>query len=237
MQPFDATTVHDLDAAAEAALTDPVPRPLNEPEPGHDTDAPAVHPFHPGLRMLRQPGASPTRANAQLMPTLFDRLRDESPGQTKEAASDYVVTPTQMRDIIQRDLAFLLNTTNAEDLIDRLRFPEAASSSVNFGVPPLSGSYLSERKWGDIERIIRRAIADYEPRLIPETVTVSPLMKEGAGEDYNVLVFEIRAMIALKPYPLELTVQSSVDLETNRMNLVTASRSPSTSLGPSRPVR
>jgi type VI secretion system protein ImpF len=35
--------------------------------------------------------------------------------------SDYTVTPAQMRDIIQRDLAFLLNTTNAEDLIDRKR--------------------------------------------------------------------------------------------------------------------
>jgi type VI secretion system protein ImpF len=38
---------------------------------------------------------------------------------------------------------------------------------VNFGVPPLAGSYLSERKWADIERIIRRAHRDYEPRLMP----------------------------------------------------------------------
>ena len=186
----------------------------------------STKPLHPGLRTLRAPGTAPTRANAQLMPTLFDRLRDDAPSQTREAASDYVVTPSQMRDIIQRDLGFLLNTTNAEDLINRLRFPEAASSSINFGVPPLAGSYLSERKWGDIERIIRRAIADYEPRLIPSTVTVSPLMREGAGEDYNVLVFEIRAMIALKPYPLELTVQSSVDLEANRMSLLTPTRGP-----------
>ena len=186
----------------------------------------STKPLHPGLRTLRAPGTTPTRANAQLMPTLFDRLRDDAPSQTHEAASDYVITPSQMRDIIQRDLGFLLNTTNAEDLIDRLRFPEAAASSINFGVPPLAGSYLSERKWGDIERIIRRAIADYEPRLIPSTVTVSPLMREGAGEDYNVLVFEIRAMIALKPYPLELTVQSSVDLETNRMSLLTPTRGP-----------
>ncbi len=196
-----------------------------------------IPPFHPGLRVARQPGTPPTRANAQLMPTLFDRLRDDAPSQTHEAASDYVVTPTQMRDIIQRDLGLLLNTTNAEDLIDRIRFPEAAASSVNFGVPALAGNYLSERKWDDIERIIRRAITDYEPRLIPSSVTVAPLMREGSDENYNVLVFEIRAMVALKPYPLELTVQSSVDLETNRMSLVTTSRSPSASLGPSRPVR
>ena len=179
---------------------------------------------HPGIRSPRPAGAVAPRANAQLMPTLFDRLRDEAPSQTREASSDYTVTAVQMRDIIQRDLGFLLNTTNAEDLIDRVRFPEAASSAINFGVPPLSGSYLSERKWGDIERIIRRAISDYEPRLLPETVTVRPLMKEGASEEYNVLLFEIRAMIALKPYPLELTVQSSVDLETNRMSITRTTR-------------
>ena len=213
----------ELDAAAVETQA--------QAEPMAASPAARVAPFHPGLRTPRPPGTPPTRANAQLLPTLFDRLRDDAPSQTREAADDYVVGPSQMRDILQRDLGFLLNTTNAEDLIDRLRFPEAAASCINFGVPALAGSYLSQRKWDDIERIIRRAIFHYEPRLIPETVTVSPLMRDGAGEDYNVLVFEIRALIALKPYPLELTVQSSVDLETNRMSLVSASR------GPARVVR
>ena len=195
------------------------------------SDSLARHRHHPGLRIPRPANVQATRPNTQLMPTLFDKLRDEFPSQTVESATDYAVSASQMRDIIQRDHGFLLNTTNAEDLIDRLKFPEAASSSVNFGVPPLAGSYLSERKWSDVERIIRRAIADYEPRLLPETVTVLPLMTEGAGEGYNVLLFEIRALMALKPYPLELTVHSAVDLETNRMNITRATR------GPTRAVR
>ncbi|MGJ7556886.1 type VI secretion system baseplate subunit TssE [Variovorax sp. RB3P1] len=160
-----------------------------------------------------------------MLPTLFDRLRDEAPSRTSELPSDYTVTPAQMRDIVQRDLAFLLNTTNAEDLIDRERHAEAAASTLNFGVPPLAGSYLSQRKWADIERIIRRAVQDYEPRLIPETVSVVPLMKEdGAAEEYNVLLFEIRAQIHLRPYPLEFMVQSAVDLETNRMSVLRVAR-------------
>ena len=160
-----------------------------------------------------------------MLPTLFDRLRDEAPSRTSELPSEYAVTPAQMRDIVQRDLAFLLNTTNAEDLIDRARHPEAASSALNFGVPPLAGSYLSQRKWADIERVIRRAIQDYEPRLIPGTVTVVPLMKEGgASEEYNVLLFEIRALIHLQPYPLAFTVQSAIDLETNRMRVISCAR-------------
>ncbi|MGJ7609763.1 MULTISPECIES: type VI secretion system baseplate subunit TssE [unclassified Variovorax] len=184
------------------------------------------HPAHPGARSPRVPGATPTRVDAHLLPTLFDRLRDEAPSRTSELPSDYTVTPAQLRDIVQRDLAFLLNTTNAEDLIDRKRHAEAASSTLNFGVPPLAGSYLSQRKWADIERIIRRAVHDYEPRLIPETVSVVPLMKEGgsAAEEYNVLLFEIRAMIHQRPYPLEFMVQSAVDLETNRMSVLRVAR-------------
>jgi type VI secretion system protein ImpF len=117
-----------------------------------------------------------------------------------------------MREIVQRDLAHLLKTTNAEDLIDRTRHADAAASTLNFGVPPLAGSYLSERKWADIERIIRRAIHDYEPRLIPETVTVVPLMKEegGAAEEYNVLLFEIRALI-LHPNDFIQGTQAATD--------------------------
>ncbi|MDP9992727.1 type VI secretion system protein ImpF [Variovorax boronicumulans] len=183
------------------------------------------HPAHPGARSLRPADAPATHPNAQLLPTLFDRLRDEAPSRTSELPSEYAVTPAQMRDIVQRDLAYLLNTTNAEDLIDRARHAEAASSTINFGVPPLAGSYLSERRWADIERIIRRAIQDYEPRLIPETVTVVPLMKEGgAAGEYNVLLFEIRALIHLRPYPLAFTVQSAVDLETNRMRVISSAR-------------
>ncbi len=184
------------------ALPDPMPRGL-----------------HPGARTPQPPGAAQARAHAQLLPTLFDRLRDDTPGRSSESPPDYAATPRQMREIIQRDLGFLLNTTNAEDLIDRSRFPDAAASTVNFGVPPLAGSYLSERRWADIERIIRRAIADHEPRLRADSVAVRPLAKEGASDQYNVLLFEIRALIDLRPYPLELTVQSSVDLETGRMRI------------------
>ncbi|MES2530191.1 MAG: type VI secretion system baseplate subunit TssE [Pseudomonadota bacterium] len=174
---------------------------------------------HPGIRAPQPRDAGQSRAQAHLLPTLFDRLRDEAPSRSSESPSDYAATPTQMREIIQRDLGFLLNTTNAEDLIDRARFPDAAASTINFGVPPLAGSYLSAHRWADIERIIRRAIADHEPRLRADSVTVRPLAREGASDPHNVLLFEIRALIDLRPYPLELMVQSTVDLETGRVRI------------------
>ena len=176
-------------------------------------------PSYPGTQRPR-PARAVSRAHAPwLLPTLFDRLRDEAPSRTTEHTSEYVVNAARLREIVQRDLLFLLNTTNAEDLIDRERHPQAAASAVNFGVPALAGSYLVNRRWEEVERIIRRAIAEFEPRLIPASVQVSPLIKQGGVDNYNVLVFEIRALIHFQPYPLELTVQSAVDLETNRIDL------------------
>ncbi|AOI60336.1 cytoplasmic protein [Burkholderia diffusa] len=162
---------------------------------------------------------TPRRASAHLMPTLLDRLRDDAPHRQTEAPEEYTVTRKQMRDIVQRDLAYLLNTTSIADRIDRERYPQAAASTVNFGVPPLAGTFLASRQWNDIERMIRRAITDFEPRLMPDTLTVSPRQSIDAGEHHNILAFEVRGMIHMDPYPLEFMVQSSLDLETSEIHI------------------
>jgi len=162
---------------------------------------------------------APRRPNAQLLPTLFDRLRDDEPLRQTENADAYAVTRAQMREIIRRDLTYLLNTTNREDEIDRTCYPAAASSTINYGVPPVAGGYLSAHKWNDIVTIVRRAILDFEPRLIPGSLEVKPLLREDAPKRYNTLVFEIRGLIHMDPYPMAFTAQSSLDLETSRMSV------------------
>jgi type VI secretion system protein ImpF len=174
----------------------------------------------PGTRVLPSLVAPvQKRGERHFMPTLFDRLCDDAPGESVEAPEAYASTRAHMREIVQRDLALLLNTTDQSDLFDTKRFPEVAKSTVNFGVPALAGGYLSEKKWADIETMIRRAILHFEPRLMPETLIVRPLLKEHASAHYNVLTFEISGHIQMQPYPLEFTVQSNVDLETNRIDL------------------
>lgn len=166
--------------------------------------------------------ARTVRPHAHLLPTLFDRLSDDAPFRTTEAPEEYTMSRQQMRDIVQRDLAYLLNTANIENLIDRGSHPEAAASTINFGIPALAGGYLSEGKWAYVENLIRRAIADFEPRLVPGVLQVTPLMKENTSRHYNVLLFEIRGLIRMDPYPMAFTVQSAVDLETSRMSVVSA---------------
>ena len=176
--------------------------------------------LHPGTRVLPSSvAAGNKRAERHYLPTLFDRLCDDAPSESVEAPEAYTSSRSQMRQIIQRDLALLLNTTDQSELIDAARYPEAAQSTINYGVPALAGGYLSEKKWADIETMIRRAILRFEPRLMPETLIVRPLQKEQASAHYNVLTFEISGHIQMQPYPLEFMVQSQVDLETNRIEL------------------
>ena len=169
-------------------------------------------------RVGQNVGAVPRSASTLLMPTLLDRLRDDAPHRQTEAPAEYAVTREQMRDILLRDLAFLLNATSMENLIDRERYPQAASSTINFGVPPLAGAFVASRNWNDIEQIITRAITEFEPRLIPESLAVEPLNRNGDVE-HNSLSFEVRGMIQMDPYPLEFMVQSSLDLETSQLHV------------------
>jgi type VI secretion system protein ImpF len=166
-----------------------------------------------------QAGTAPRRAETFLMPTLLDRLRDDAPHRRHEAPGEYAVTRTQMRDIVQRDLAYLLNTTNIEEQIDLVRYPHVAASTVNYGVPPLAGKFMATRQWTDIETIIKRAIRDFEPRLVPDSLSVLPLPDKDGEVRYNALAFEVRGLISMAPYPMEFLVQSSLDLETSQLNV------------------
>lgn len=184
----------------------------------------ALHPAARELPSNREIGATRRAHDARFLPTLFDRLCDDAPYESVESADAYAPNRTKMREIILRDLAYLLNTTNQSDLVDAQRYPQVANSTINYGMPALSGGYLSEKKWIDIENMIRHAIKTFEPRLMSETLRVHPLMKEHASGHYNVLTFEISGYIQTQLYPMEFTVQSAVDLETNRIELLETHR-------------
>ncbi|GJH18798.1 type VI secretion system baseplate subunit TssE [Caballeronia novacaledonica] len=165
---------------------------------------------------------TPRRADARIMPTLLDRLRDDEPRSTSESPDAFAVSRKQMRSIIQRDLTYLLNTTNIEDRIDSERYPQAAESTVNFGVPPLTGESLASLQWPNIEQALRRVIERFEPRLRSDSLTIRVLDAEKGVTHRNVLSFEVRGEIQMDPYPLEFMVQSSLDLETSQIDMNSA---------------
>lgn len=154
-----------------------------------------------------------TPAN-HLLPTLFDRLCDNAPYQKIDR--DISVTPVQLKDHSSGSL-LLLNTISHEGDIDARRYPQAAASVLNYGLPPLAGSFMYEHKWDDISEAIRRAIIRFEPRLNAATLRVTPLLDEARQGSYNTLQFEIRGQILTQPYPTEFLVRSALDMELSRI--------------------
>jgi type VI secretion system protein ImpF len=146
----------------------------------------------------------------RLQPSLLDRLTDEEPDSTAEPRERRVLSLRTLRQGVLRDLAWLLNTTNLLSVVDAGKLPHLANSVVNYGVPDLSGISVSSLNLDKLERAIRQAIWDFEPRLIRGTVTVNAV----AGSiDHNKLTFEITGDLWAQPYPERLYLKTELDLE------------------------
>ena len=82
----------------------------------------------------------------RLQPSLLDRLTDHHPGQTAERREERVIDISRLREIIQRDLSWLLNTTNLESDFDAEAFPMVAQSVLNYGLAEVSGEFSTMRR-------------------------------------------------------------------------------------------
>lgn len=158
---------------------------------------------------------APRQAHATLLPTLFERLKDDAPLQHSEAPMDFMITAAKMRELIRDSLSELFNTINLGQSFNTVRYSEAAASVINYGIPPIAGGYLSQVRWVDIERMVRKAVLTFEPRIIPETLCILPPPETQEKFTANTLRFTIQAMIHMDPHPLEFALQSNLDLETS----------------------
>ena len=154
----------------------------------------------------------------QLQPALLDRLTDDEPDKKLEPRMQRVMSKRRMRDAVLRDLAWLFNTTRFDANMDPATLPHARRSVINFGLPALAGQTASTIEVPDLERAIRQAILDYEPRILPATLRVRAL--ETAGLDHhNVIGVEISGQLWAQPLPLELLLRTEIDLETGQVEV------------------
>lgn len=153
----------------------------------------------------------------RLQPSLLDRLTDDAPENPSERRDDRVIDMRRLREIISRDLGFLLNCNNAEGVIDADRYPHAANSVLNYGMGEVSGAFSTVARTGMIRASMARAIAQFEPRIKPGTLDVA-LRVDGKGSLATV-VFDIRADMWAQPIPMEVYLRSEVDVTTGHVTL------------------
>jgi type VI secretion system protein ImpF len=173
----------------------------------------------------------------RLQPALLDRLTDDQPDKTQETRERRVMSKSQLKQAVLRDLAWLFNATRLErtrapidprlhsgdDLSDA---PEANRSVINYGLPPLSGRAAGSMDVSELERAIRQAIVDFEPRILPATLRVKAIVTSNAIDHHNVIGVEIQGQLWSQPVPLELLVRTEIDLETGKVEIADLARAP-----------
>ena len=155
--------------------------------------------------------------NERLQPSLLDRLTDREPGSQKEGREDRVIDIRRLREIVQRDLGWLLNTTDSGSMIDAERYPNVARSVLNWGVTEVAGDYSTEARAELIRRSIRRAIETFEPRLRAGSTDVQ--MRAADVGNQTVISYDIRADMWAEPVPMELYLRSEVDVTTGEIRI------------------
>lgn len=139
------------------------------------------------------------------LPSLLDRLIDDEPDATFDAAPP-PFGATGAKAALARDLEALLNT-RVSDVTAIDAFPLAAQSIVTFGIPDFSGlSLLSADDCETLRDRVRRTIGTHEPRLTQVRVTLDALP---GGE--RKLRFRVDAVLR-KPYEAPVRFDAVLDL-------------------------
>ncbi len=153
----------------------------------------------------------------RLQPALLDRLTDTEPHKSSERPEAHYVDEARLRQALLRDLQWLLNTTNASSNIDFEGLPAAEQSVVNYGMPALTGQMLSELDWKTVQASIRSIILQFEPRILPQTLSVTQIHSGNAMNQHNTLQFEIRCEFWSLPFSQELLLKARLDVETGQV--------------------
>ena len=162
---------------------------------------------------MNEPGDS-----ERLQPSLLDRLTDHSPHEVKETARDQIIDIRQLRDIVLRDLGWLLNTVNQEGDIDPEEFPYAVRSTLNYGITDISGKRAAEARPYELERMIHKAVEAFEPRIVQGTLEVK--LSTTMDGIHSRILFNIHAELWAQPVPVEVFMRTELDLASGDMSVV-----------------
>ncbi len=160
---------------------------------------------------------STPRAQDRLQPALLDRLTDDNPDSQVEGTESRVINRNRLRDLVLRDLAWLMNSTAPGGSIDWSHAPHARASVLNYGLPALSGETASTVDPMVLQASVRQAILDFEPRILPDSLVVEAVLSEDQMDRHNQIGFRISGQLWAQPVPLELLLRTDLDLETGHV--------------------
>jgi type VI secretion system protein ImpF len=153
----------------------------------------------------------------KLQPSLLDRLTDVRPDVRTSNSGVRVLTMDELRDGVRRDLGALLNATALSGVVDLSDYPQVQRSTLNFGMPDMSGKTASGVDLEELERTMVRTIQEFEPRLLSKSLKVKSNVKDMKA--HNTMTIGIEAELWSQPLPQKLLLRTELDLENGEINL------------------
>jgi type VI secretion system protein ImpF len=148
----------------------------------------------------------------RLQPSLLDRLTDRHPEKSKESTAQQSMSQKEFKEAVIRDLGWLLNSVSLDVCVDLEAYPEVKHSVLNFGLPDISGHTSSTIDVKNVENSVRRAIRQFEPRIIRNSLRVK-VHSSPSDMSHNSLVFEIQGAVFGQPSPFQIVLRSELNLE------------------------
>jgi type VI secretion system protein ImpF len=146
----------------------------------------------------------------------LDRLTDDARERKQESRDGRVLSMRRIRQCVIRDLETLFNCPAPSENRQYEDYPEVSTSVLNFGIPGLAGTYASNLDLNVLERRVRQAIWDFEPRLARSSVKVRA---HGDTDEFGVtaLAFSIDAELWSYPQPERISLMARVAHESGRV--------------------
>jgi type VI secretion system protein ImpF len=140
--------------------------------------------------------------------SVFDRLIDEDPRNSKEVPLTRTRSVRILRDAVRRDLEFLLNTRRIAVPPDEA-LKELNKSVYVFGLPDFTGfSLATPNDRTRLIRMLQSAVKLFEPRIAKTRIV--PLESEGAGS--RTLRFRIEGLLLMDPEPEHVSFDTVLQL-------------------------
>jgi len=153
----------------------------------------------------------PRDLEAWVVPSVLDRLLDESPGDAREVPPSRAESLRRFRSGVLRDLESLLNTRNPVFDVPA-EFGEVARSALAFGMPDLTAfSLTSPADQARLRTAVEQSIRSFEPRLSGVHVVVRA--PSATGPD-RALYLHVEAQLLVDPTPEPVTFDIVMPLAT-----------------------
>lgn len=165
--------------------------------------------------IVKPPGA-PRGIELQAFCTIESRT---SLNEQVDPGAKHMISMRRLRECVQRDLSWLLNSGNLAAVQDLARYPLVASSVLNYGMPSLAGRMVTSVDARITAKRLQDAIANYEPRLSRVQVTPEP----SKDSDEMTLSFKIDAELWGQPVAQHLVLRTSIDVDTGDVRISDAS--------------